>query len=137
MGETWKDIKGYEGLYQVSNFGRLKTLHYKGSNKEKILKYGKSSNGYLLATLYKEKHKKVYKIHRLVAKAFISNPENKPQVNHIDGCKQNNNVLNLEWVTCKENIEHSFRTGLQGKYKSAKPNANRQRNNTKMETRAK
>lgn len=107
MQETWKDIKGYEGLYQVSNLGRVK-----GLKRNKILKPGKDKDGYLYVTLYNMYKLKGQKVHRLVAQTFILNPENKPQVNHIDGNKQNNIVNNLEWCTRLENIEHAWKTGL-------------------------
>lgn len=119
--EIWKDIKGYEGVYQVSNYGRVKSLQrYRvsksGTNQnvnEKILKQscGKTHK-YLNVTLAKNKKNKTFQIHRLVALYFIPNPLNKSQVNHIDGNKQNNCVDNLEWCTCKENIHHAWKNGL-------------------------
>ena len=102
--EIWKDIAGYEGLYQVSNLGRVKR-YYKNS-KEKILKPRSNKDGYLRVVLYKEGKSKQYLVHRLVAQAFIPNPDNKPQVNHKDEDKTNNKVENLEWMTCKENNNH-------------------------------
>ncbi|WNO24238.1 endonuclease [Enterococcus phage SSMH01] len=107
MIEEWKDIKGYEGLYQVSNFGRVKSKH-RGS--ERILKAGTTRLGYLNVCLCKNNQIKNFKVHRLVAKAFILNPDNKPEVNHIDEDKTNNIVSNLEWCTRKENINHGTRT---------------------------
>ena len=100
MEEIWKDIEGYEGLYQVSNFGKIKSIGYK---KKKILKPTQDHYGYLNVTLYKNKNKKAKRIHRLVAEAFIANPENKPEIDHIDTDKLNNNVKNLRWVTRIEN----------------------------------
>lgn len=104
LQEIWNDIQGYEGLYQVSNFGRVKSLERKifnGENyhisKEKILSPGKDKDGYFQVQLYKEKTVKMRKIHRLVAEAFIPNPNNYPQVNHKDEDKQNNRIDNLEW----------------------------------------
>lgn len=112
--EIWKDIKGYEGLYQVSNLGRIKSLKQK---EEKILNIFKDNIGYLSVNLQtKEKVKKRERVHRLVAKTFILNPENKPQVNHKDGNKLNNNVNNLEWCTCKENVNHSWENNLSKPY---------------------
>ena len=89
MEEIWKDKKGYEGHYQVSNWGRVKSIKF---GKEKILKLIKDKDGYLQVTLCKNNIKKVYKVHRLVAEAFIDNTDNLPQVNHKDENKLNNNV---------------------------------------------
>ena len=109
MEEIWKDIKGYEGIYQVSNMGSVKRLNVRDSigrtQSERILK-ARNNSGYLLVSLYKNAKQSNYNIHRLVAEAFIPNPENKPQVNHIDEDKTNNSTLNLEWVTAKENQNH-------------------------------
>lgn len=122
--EIWKDIKEFEGLYQVSNFGRIKRLSKKVYNsglvhnkkyfisKEIILKNATISKGYLGVTLTKDKKRYPKKVHRLVAQAFIDNPENKPQVNHKDCNKQNNCVDNLEWCTNSENQIHAFTNGL-------------------------
>lgn len=112
VSEVWKDIPEYEGLYQVSNLGRVKSLpkHY---HQEMILKNKLTKDGYHETTLYKNNKSKCIRTHRLVAIAFIPNPNNKPQINHIDGNKLNNNVNNLEWCTNRENIDHSLKTGLQ------------------------
>ena len=96
MKEIWKNIKGYEGKYQVSNLGNVKSL-----KTNRNLYYSKSGNYYRVG-LYKEK-RTMYSIHRLVAEHFIPNPENKPCVNHIDTNTFNNNVLNLSWCSYKEN----------------------------------
>lgn len=109
MKEIWKDIEGYEGLYQVSNLGRVKRLKGKYMSKERILKPCENNTGYLQVHLCKNSKSKFYKVHRLVALAFIQNPENKQQVNHIDETKLNNVVSNLEWVTAKENNNHGTR----------------------------
>lgn len=113
--EIWKDIEGYEGLYQVSNLGRVKSLSKKrgfGEQKEKVLKPWITNLGYCTVTLYKNSLSQIKRVHRLVAEAYIPNPENKETVNHIDGNKQNNTVENLEWNTQSENINHSIKTGL-------------------------
>ena len=104
MIEEWKDIKGYEGLYQVSNLGTVK------SKTGRIRKTTFTNSGYELVVLYNNCKSKGFTIHRLVAESFIPNPENKPQVNHIDEDKTNNMVSNLEWVTAKENVNHGTRT---------------------------
>lgn len=105
--EIWKDIEGYEGLYQVSNLGRVKSLKF---NKEKILKLLLDSKGYYKVNLYKNNKIKTYLMHRLIASAFISNPNNLPQVNHKDEDKTNNKVENLEWCTVDYNINYGTRT---------------------------
>ena len=119
--ENWKDIKGYEGFYQVSNLGRVRSLERDVFNprgtvirhiEEKILVPALNSTGYLNVVLCKKGKRKTMKVHRLVAEAFIPNPENKPQVNHIDEVKTNNAVENLEWATVKENTEYSEKFGM-------------------------
>ena len=117
--EIWKDIEGYEGLYQVSTCGNVKSLPKVRRNgtgtyiqKEKLLKPSNTSTGYKKVELCKDGKRKSFKVHRLVAQAFIPNPENKREVNHIDGNKHNNNVNNLEWVTSSENKLHAFEMHL-------------------------
>ncbi len=100
--EIWKDIDGYEGIYQVSNLGRVKSFH--GRN-EKIMKQ-RFHRGYKIINLTKNKKVKTFRVGRLVAIAFIPNPERKPEVNHIDEVKSNDRVDNLSWVTSKENSNH-------------------------------
>ena len=100
MNEEWRDIGGYEGLYQVSNLGRVRSLRDKNNKKrELILKPKIMRNGYLKVDLCKNGKQKTFTVHRLVATVFISNPKNFPVVNHKDENKLNNNVSNLEWCT--------------------------------------
>lgn len=121
VGEVWMQISGYENKYQVSNMGRVKSLTHKIITKKgvrqtkrgRLLSLINDSRGYFVVTLYADRDTpNIILVHRLVATAFISNPENKPCVNHIDGVKTNNNVTNLEWVTQQENIHHAIRVGL-------------------------
>ena len=106
--EEWRDIKGYEGLYQISNKGRVKTLGNNKTRKEKILSPRKR-NGYFSVRLCKKGEKpKEFNIHRLVAQAFLLNPYNLPVVNHKDENKLNNNVENLEWCTQAYNVNYSY-----------------------------
>ena len=107
--EIWKDVKGYEGLYQISNLGRVKSLRYNKSQKEKILKAGSGTHGYQLVVLCKKGKHKTTLIHRAVAYTFIPNPNNFPDVNHKDENKSNNCVENLEWCTKKYNQNYGNR----------------------------
>lgn len=104
MKEQWKDIKGYEGLYKVSNFGRVLSLHRQGN--PKILTPKCNNSKRLWVSLYKCGVEKPMLIHRLVAQAFLDNPDNLPQINHIDENPQNNNIVNLEWCTQEYNIKY-------------------------------
>lgn len=119
MQEIWKDIKNYEGLYQISNLGRVKSLktwirqYNNYVEKERLLKPCVNSVGYYIVVLYKDKHKKTFSLHRLIAQAFIPNPNNYPQINHIDGNKKNFNINNLEWCTQSYNMIHAFKNGLE------------------------
>lgn len=120
MEEIWKDIKGYEGHYQVSNFGRVKSVErYKDNHgtkqlvKEHILKQSENQKGgYLKVDLWKDGKSKTLYTHRLVAQAFIENPLNKTTVNHINGNHKDNHVSNLEWATPSEQNEHIYKMGL-------------------------
>lgn len=132
MQEIWKDVKDYEGYYQVSNLGNVKSVerviskidfirnskHIKKEvkNVEMVVKERQISkctrNGYNVVYFSKNNKCKSFQIHRLVALHFIDNPLKKEMVNHLDGNKKNNNVKNLEWVTVKENNQHAFNTGL-------------------------
>ena len=109
MGEIWKDIQNYEGSYQVSNYGRIKSLNYRHTGKEQILKQSKNKGGYKYILLGSNKKRKYYLIHRLVAMTFISNPRNLPEINHKDENKTNNKVENLEWCTRKYNANYGTR----------------------------
>lgn len=126
LNEEWRDIKGYEGLYQVSNYGRVKSLkrHYilngnKININEKILKAGLNKDSYyavVLCSKIKNNYKnRTRQLHRLVAEAFIPNQENKPTVNHISGNKHDNRVCNLEWNTYSEQLNHSYKKKLREK----------------------
>lgn len=107
--EVWRDIKGYEGLCQVSNVGKVRSFARRGSWKTRILKLQQSvkRGNYFYVRLYKNNKELSYFVHRLVAKAFIPNLENKPQINHKNGNRFDNTEANLEWVTCKENLRHA------------------------------
>ena len=111
--EEWKSIEGYEGLYEVSNLGNIRSLPRNGTVPvPRTLKVSEDKDGYGVITL-RNANRCTKRAHRLVAKAFIPNPDNKPQINHKDGNKLNNNVHNLEWATGSENILHAKRLGLQ------------------------
>lgn len=112
MKEIWKDIKDFEGLYQVSNFGRVRSLKF---GKERLLKCG-GNTGYYKVELWKNGKKCDKQVHRLVADAFIDNPNNLECVNHINGIKIDNRVENLEWITCKENTIHAIKNELKKDY---------------------
>ena len=121
MKEIWKDIKGYEGLYQVSNLGRIKTLEKdaicNNNNgvtrkvKEKILHPSISNKGYMHITLRNGNIKCTKRVHRLVAEAFIPNPNKYPIINHKDCDKTNNCIDNLEWCTYQYNNQYTFKMG--------------------------
>ena len=116
-GEIWKDIEGYEGLYQVSNMGRVKSLKRKvNANiinnvsrtvRSRILKQSINCDGYLRIALHREMTSKNFPVHRLVAKAFIPNPNNKPTIDHINTVRTDNRVCNLRWATPKEQFSEN------------------------------
>ena len=107
--EEWKDIEGYEGLYQVSNLGNVRALKfYHSRNNIHLLKPTVNKYGYCVVGLHKDKKVKQYRVHRLVAIAFLPNPDNLPYVNHIDCDKTNNSLTNLEWCTQSENVKHGY-----------------------------
>ena len=112
MNEIWRDIKGYDGVYQVSNWGRVKSLKF---GKELFLKPVNNGWGYHRVSLCKNKKGKNITVHRLVAEAFIKNPQNKRTVNHKNGIKADNRLSNLEWNTMSENNKHAFANGLKCK----------------------
>lgn len=118
--EIWRDIPDYEGLYQVSTLGNVKSLSYKNSGKERLLKPSKNNDGYFQVKLYKNGEGRKFTAHRIVALAFISNPENLPQINHKNEIKTDNRVENLEWVTPKENCNYGTRNERK-RYKMRKP----------------
>lgn len=121
MDEIWKDIKDYEGLYEVSNWGRVKSLPRNGTVKyARILKPCTDRCGYLFVGLYKNNKQKNFFIHQLVAQAFLDNPNNLPQVNHKDENKQNNNAENLEFCDCKYNVNYGTAIARRSK-KISKP----------------
>lgn len=115
LNEVWKDIKGYEGIYQISNYGRVKSLgrtiitaHYRQWHEERILAIcNVDRNGYQGYCLRKNGQNKIMTAHRLVAEHFLDNPLNKPEVNHLDEDKANNHIDNLAWVTSSENHQWS------------------------------
>lgn len=126
MDEIWKDIDGYNGVYQVSNFGRIRSNGFKYVQRSsrgklvekyaqpKIMAQAYTVEGYLVVTLFKNGKPRQYKVHRLIAESFIPNPENKPVINHINGIKDDNRIENLEWCTVQENTQHAHDTGLCG-----------------------
>ncbi len=123
--EIWKDIPNYEGIYQASNLGRIKSLKRKvkifytklnkeafKTQKERILKPRKSKLGYLDVCLCVDNKTKLEFVHRLVALTFLEHSETNNTVNHINGCKSDNYVSNLEWLSLSDNQKHSYKTGL-------------------------
>lgn len=123
MIESWECIKGYD-VYQISSLGRVKS--FKNPLNPKIISCRHKKDGYMDVGLYGGLCKKRFRIHRLVAEAFIPNPENKKEVNHKDGNRKNNSVDNLEWATTSENVKHSYQvlkraSPLKGRATRAKP----------------
>lgn len=140
--EIWEDVIDYEGLYKVSNVGRIKCVgksptgdtpfwQIKLLKKDKVNSQSKNKWGYLGVSLYKNGVGKRFQVHRLMMIAFVPNPENKPQVNHIDGVKDNNLLENLEWNTRSENQRHAFRIGIKKGYPTWKGKINELNPNSK------
>ena len=109
--EIWRPVVGYEGLYEVSNLGRVRSVdrYYYRLHKGKVLSLSKNANGYLKVVLSCNGKCKTIKVHRIVAEAFLPNPDNLPQVNHKDEDKTNNSVDNLEWCNAKYNLSYGTR----------------------------
>lgn len=129
MRTVWKNIRGYAGVYRVSDLGTFKKVVIENFvhdgkstpvRSQTLLEGSINKGGYCVISLTKNKKTAVKLAHRLVAKAFIPNPENKPYVNHINGIKTDNRVANLEWVTHLENCQHSAKIGLLGKNRKSK-----------------
>lgn len=122
--ERFKDIEGYEGLYQISNLGNVKSLNYGRTGEEKLLKPAKKDNGYLFIGLHKNGNVKFFLIHRLVALAFIPNPLYLKEINHINEDKTDNCVNNLEWISHKDNMKYGTRIVKELETKSKKGSVN-------------
>lgn len=120
MKEEWRDIKGYEGLYQVSNLGRVKSLNYLNTGREQFLIAANDTAGYKIVSLCKNSKRKTCTIHKLVATAFIPNPNKLPMINHKDENKANNEIDNLEWCTASYN--NSYGTIIQRSMLTRKKN---------------
>lgn len=112
MQEIWKDFVNYEGAYQVSNLGNIRSLNYNNNHKIKNISQHIHKTGYLMANLSRNGVSKTTNVHRIVALAFLPNPNNYKCVNHKDGNKLNNNVSNLEWCTYRQNTLHAIEHGL-------------------------
>ena len=113
--EKWGKIKDTDGKYEVSSTGKVRSLNYLGHGKAQELTPAKDHKGYHRVSLWRNRERKSYRVHRLVAEAFIPNPEDRPEVNHINGNKTDNRVENLEWVTAHQNTKHAYAAGLKEK----------------------
>lgn len=117
QNEVWKDIIGYEGIYAISNLGRVKRYAHKQLQRnnifnqiaDRINKFSKAAGGYCRIGLHNNKVTKTFSMHRLIAIHFIPNPENKPHINHINGIRNDNRIENLEWCTASENVYHTYK----------------------------
>lgn len=118
MKEIWKDIPGFEKLYQISNLGNVKSLNYARSRTSHNIKPVYTKDKYLKVDLHKHGYKKTVPVHRLVCEAFVPNMSEKKEVNHINGNKEDNRSMNLEWVTHLENVQHSKKILKRGGRKS-------------------
>lgn len=126
--EIWKAIEGTDGIYEVSNTGKVRSNNYRMTGKTRVLAYQTDRKGYArIRVKNKAFPYKTFKIHRVVAEAFVPNPENKPQVNHINGNKLDNRAENLEWVTNLENASHAVEHNLWGNVFKAATKTNEQR----------
>lgn len=109
MQEEWRPVVGYEKFYEVSNIGRVRSIKRNGTNGKVLAKILDNDGYHIVCLMVKQRKNK--KVHRLVAEAFIPNPENKPQINHINNIRDDNNVSNLEWATALENNQHMVKQG--------------------------
>jgi len=117
MQEIWKPAYNSKKWF-VSNLGRIKNTNWKNTGKTRLVKQGTNLKGYKTVNINENGKQFPEMVHKIVAEAFIDNPDNKPQVNHINGIKTDNRVDNLEWVTNSENQKHAYKNGLQKRYKS-------------------
>ena len=115
MKEEWKVISDTDGMYEVSNTGKVRSNNYLNTGRTQELKLGHDDWGYLRVRIIRNGKRKTHKVHRLVAEAFIPNPNNLPQVNHLDGVHDNNRVDNLEWCSASRNVQHAYDNGLKEK----------------------
>lgn len=136
--EIWKDIKGYEGLYQISNLGRVKSLRkQKGFYiREEVILKNRIDRGYLKVTLSKDNKLKYISVHRLIAEAFIPNPENKSFIDHINGNRADNRIENLRWVTQKENMNNPITRKRESNSKKGEKNPQYQKPKTEKQLEA-